>query len=94
VYENGVLYGAAGWGHNLNQYESIYAIDTSTGVVSLVANVPGYTYGSEGLIEGLAPVASDPSPIPEPCTVLLLGSGLAGLTAFRKKFKTRRIASR
>ncbi len=88
VYENGVLYGAVGWGHDWNQYESIDSIDTSTGVVSLVANVPDYTYGQEGLIEGLAPLASsDPAPIPEPWSLLLLGSGLAGLAAFRKKFK-------
>ncbi|MBW1801600.1 MAG: PEP-CTERM sorting domain-containing protein [Deltaproteobacteria bacterium] len=41
-------------------------------------------YASEGfyMVRG-----GDPDPIPEPTTMLLLGSGLVGLAGFRRKFK-------
>jgi hypothetical protein len=33
------------------------------------------------------PITDPPSPVPEPATILLVGSGLAGLAAFRKRFR-------
>jgi hypothetical protein len=67
------------------------------GAVTLDANVisivcpnggPGYSGGLEFDAGGhVVPVPGAPAPVPIPATLLLLGSGLAGLAAFRKRFK-------
>ena len=47
--------------------------------VQLEDGGPAYT--------GLVDVSEAPAPVPEPATMLLLGSGLIGLAGFRRKFK-------
>ncbi len=55
---------------------------TDTGTVNLNAAAPALVMGDWGV--------SPPGPVPEPSTMLLLGSGLAGLGFFRWRRKDRK----
>jgi type VI secretion system secreted protein VgrG len=65
-------------------------MDTNTISIVCPLGGPGYSgglvYDSPGHIVPVGP-SQGPSPVPEPATMLLLDSGLAGLVAFRKRFK-------
>lgn len=79
VFENGVLYA----GSDAGPY-SIWTINTTTGIGTFVTN----EVGAPNEFWGLAPFTS--SSTPEPTSILLLGSGIAGIwTATRRKFSKR-----
>jgi hypothetical protein len=73
---NGVLYGVAG--------TQVFSVNTATGAGTFVSN---YSGGGLGQAYGAA-FYGEAGKVPEPSTMLLLGSSLVGLWGFRRKFKT------
>ncbi|MDR3554184.1 MAG: hypothetical protein P4L55_05480 [Syntrophobacteraceae bacterium] len=47
----------------------------------------GYFYTPGNGLNGSVTVGPAPIPTPEPCAILLLGSGLVGIVTFRRKFR-------
>ncbi len=83
-----VYTGGSASGYNLN----VVALDLSDfGIGSNMAisavRIDGITHPTLGGTDLVAIGGMNISPVPEPATLILLGSGLAGLAFFRKKMK-------
>jgi hypothetical protein len=80
--QSGLSFDSSGTLWALVESGAIYTLNTSTGAATFVANVVDAAGNTLGGFEGLA-IQS----VPEPSTMLLLGGGLLGLLAFRRKFR-------
>jgi PEP-CTERM motif len=84
------------WGevYDSSGYTDLYVTNSADGITGLVevpisfdTNDSEWIYGSNqsmGIVLGLA---CNPSNVPEPATMLLLGLGLMGIAGVRRKFK-------
>jgi WD40 repeat protein len=61
----------------------LYSFDLFTGSYNLIGSFPS----NIGTGIGISGLAETPSGVPEPSTMLFLGSGLLGLIGFRRKFR-------
>jgi hypothetical protein len=84
-----LIIGGVDLGFNPGPTAPITSINTYTGPTGSFAFqlVYGECCGGPAVLQVDLPFSTTPTEVPEPATMLLLGSGLVGLWGFRKRFK-------
>jgi hypothetical protein len=66
-----------------------YNNDKTSATISSASNFSGDIFVTGGLVTTFATASTQPTPVPEPGTLVLMGGALAGLLAFRRSAKPR-----